>query len=245
MTGGNIGVGYNVISILYSKNAKIYMGARSKEKAEAAISSIKAQHPDSRGEIIHLPLDLADLTTMKSSADEFLAQETRLDWLCNNAGVMLPPMGSKSAQGYELQIGTNALGPFLFTKLLMPILKKTAETAPKGSVRVSWASSLGMELSLPGGIQFEDDSITPKDYGGGNRAYQTSKTANFWLAYELGKRYGDRDGVLHNVRPFPPTHYLPPPSFFLIQNPDIPIPRHSTLETYPQVSKDTRVSRSA
>lgn len=203
VTGGNIGVGYNVISMLYSKNGKIYMGARSKEKAENAISSIKAKHPDSRGQIIHLPLDLADLTTIKSSADKFLAQETRLDWLCNNAGVMYPPHGSKSAQGYELQLATNVLGPFLFTKLLMPILKKTAETAPKGSVRVSWASSLGMELTKQGGVQFEDDGIIPKDYGGGRETYGASKAANFFLAYECGKRYGDRDGVLHNVCPLP------------------------------------------
>jgi retinol dehydrogenase-12 len=73
-----------------------------------------------------LRLDLADLTTIKASAEEFLSKETKLHVLFNNAGVMCPPQGSKTPQGYELQLGTNNIGTFMFTKLLTPILNATA-----------------------------------------------------------------------------------------------------------------------
>jgi retinol dehydrogenase 12 len=87
---------------------------------------------------VFLRLDLDDLTTIKKSAEEFLAKETRLDVLWNNAGVMIPPQGSKTKQGYELQLGTNNVAPFLFTKFLTPLLVETAKSATKGSVRVLW-----------------------------------------------------------------------------------------------------------
>ena len=111
---------------------------------------------------------------------------------------MAPPKGSKTTQGYELQIGTNVLGPFLFTKLLLPILAKTAANSPKGTVRVSWASSFATYLSPKGGIQFSEDG-TPLNLGGNNEAYAISKTANWFLAHEMGKRYGNKVGVLHNA----------------------------------------------
>ena len=80
-----------------------------------------------------------------------MSKEDKLDVLWNNAGVMMPPQGSKTKQGYELQLGTNNVAPFLFTKLLTPILTHTAQTAPPGSVRVIWVSSLAAELASPKG----------------------------------------------------------------------------------------------
>lgn len=74
---------------------------------------MKAAYPESKGKAIFLSLDLSDLTTIKSSADEFLAKESRLDVLWLNAGVMVPPQGLKTTQGYELQLGTNNRQSFL------------------------------------------------------------------------------------------------------------------------------------
>lgn len=82
--------------MLYSKDATVYLAARSSDKLKKAISAIREELPTSKGKIVSLILDLADLGSIKKSADEFLAQETRLDVLVHNAGVMTPPAGSKT-----------------------------------------------------------------------------------------------------------------------------------------------------
>ena len=139
--GGYAGCGKELSKILYGKNGTVYVAGRSKEKADAAIEEINKAHPSSDGKLEFLKVDLADLASVKASADDFLNREQRLDVLTNNAGVMIPPVGSKAAQGHELQMGTNVLGPFLFTQLLTPLLQKTAASSPPGSVRVTWAAS--------------------------------------------------------------------------------------------------------
>jgi retinol dehydrogenase 12 len=98
VTGGNAGVGFELCKILYSHNATVYLAGRSEEKCNKALVSIKTAVPNSKGQITFLKLDLGDLASIKGSADEFLSKEKRLDWLCNNAGVMVPPKGSKTAQ---------------------------------------------------------------------------------------------------------------------------------------------------
>ncbi|OAL36367.1 hypothetical protein AYO20_04263 [Fonsecaea nubica] len=202
ITGSNTGVGYQVASILYSHNAKVYIAARTESKALAAIDSIKQEHPKSQGKLEYLFLNLSDLSTIKASAEDFLSREDKLHWLDNNAGVMVPPVGSKGAQGMDLTYQTNILGPFLFTKLLLPILRRTAEDEPKGTVRVSWAGSLAVVLQSPTngmlwkkGANGEEtlDDTHPNMY-----TYGVSKAANYFFGTEFGKRYGARDGVLHN-----------------------------------------------
>jgi len=93
VTGASSGVGKELAQILFSRDAKVYVATRSEERASEAIDSIKAAVPDSQGSLVFLKLDLDDLTTIKSSAEEFLAKEQRLDVLWNNAGVMFPPGG--------------------------------------------------------------------------------------------------------------------------------------------------------
>ncbi|KAF5552859.1 short-chain dehydrogenase [Fusarium mexicanum] len=154
ITGASGGLGKELASILYQKNGKIYMAARSRSKTDEVMRDIKAAHPNSTGSMIFLPLVLDDLTTIKSSAQEFLAQESRLDVLYNNAGVMVPPQGSKAVQGYELQIGVNNLAPFLFTHFLHPILAATAQIAPKDSVCVIWVSSSAADGAPTPAIDF-------------------------------------------------------------------------------------------
>jgi retinol dehydrogenase 12 len=182
---------------LYSKNAAVWIAARNKEKGLNAIAAIKEAHPTSSGRLEYLKLDLSDLSTIKASAEEFLAREKRLDVLFNNAGVMVPPHGSKTAQGYELQLGTNCLGPFLFTQLLTPILVATAKTAPKGSVRVAWVSSSAADLLSPTGgvdmqnIDYKRDILYPFKYG-------VSKAGNYYHATEYARRHRE-DGIVSVV----------------------------------------------
>ena len=150
-------MGEQLTQILYEHNAKVYVAARSESKASKAIEQIKSRFPDSKGQLVFLHLDLDDLTTIKQSADEFLNKEERLDVLWNNAGVMVPPQGSKTKQGYELQLGTNNVAPFLFTKLLHPILAKTAKETAPNSVRVVWvSSSVAEHMSPKGGVDFDN-----------------------------------------------------------------------------------------
>lgn len=197
MTGSSSGLGKDLAEILYAHNAKVYIAARSEQKAKAAIEQIKTKNAGSRGALVYLHLDLNDLTTIKASAEAFLAQEKSLHVLWNNAGVMRPPQGSKTKQGYELQIGTNNVAPFLFTKLLTPLLVETAKTSPSGSVRVVWVSSSAAKNFAPeGGLDVAnldyhvDKGVWPK--------YGISKAGNIYHGKEYARRFG-KDGILSLV----------------------------------------------
>jgi len=172
------------------------MAARTKEKALKAIEDIKDASPDSDGELVFLHLDLADLSTIKASAEEFRSKERKLHVLFNNAGLMLPPQGSKTAQGYELQLGTNNVGPFMFTKLLTPTLVATAKAELKShsSVRVVWVSSSAAEALSPK----EGVPVDNLDYHKDKAAlykYGVSKAGNYFQATEFAKRH-KADGIV-------------------------------------------------
>lgn len=197
MTGGASGIGLELVKILYAHNAKVYIAARSEQKASKAISTIEASFPKSKGELVFHHLDLNDLTLVKQSAESFLAQESRLDVLWNNAGVMTPPQGSKTKQNYEAQLGTNCLGPFLFTKLLTPLLVESAKSAPRGGVRVVWLASSAAEVMSPKGgvdlanLDYKKDQSAWQKYG-------VSKAGNVLYSKEFAKRYRG-DNVLSVV----------------------------------------------
>jgi len=194
VTGSSSGVGKELAQLLYSKSAKVYVADRNEVKAQTAISDITAKFPNSKGALVFLKLDLDDLTTIKKSVEEFRSKEDRLDVLWNNAGVMTPPQGSKTKQGYELQLGTNNVAPFLFTKLLTPTLMHTAKTAPPSSVRVVWVSSMVAEVASPKGgvdmdnLDYKKDQIAEIKYG-------ISKAGNALHAMEYAKRHR-ADGIV-------------------------------------------------
>ena len=136
------------------KNAKVYTATRSPERVAKVNSEIKARHPESKGEFVYLKLDLEDLESVKSAAEEFLSNESRLDVLWNNAAIILPKPGSRTKQGWDLTLGVNCLAPFLFTKLLTPILRANAAKSPPGSVRVMFVASSATYLYAPtGGVE--------------------------------------------------------------------------------------------
>lgn len=198
VTGGASGIGLELVKILYAHNAKVYIAARSEQKASKAIATVETSFPKSNGELVFLHLDLNDLALVKQSAESFLSKESRLDVLWNNAGVMTPPQGSKTKQNYEAQLGTNCLGPFLFTKILTPLLIETAKSAPRGSVRVCWLASSAAEVNSPkpGGVDMKN-----LDYHKDQSAwykYGVSKAGNVLYAKEFAKRY-QADGVLSMV----------------------------------------------
>lgn len=192
VTGCSSGVGKELAKILYSYDAKVYITARSSKKIDLAIAEIKAAHPKSRGELIYLHLDLDDLASIKKSADEFLQRENRLDVLWNNAGVMIPPNGTTTKQGYEQQLGANCLAVLLFTQLLTPVLVSTAKTVAPGSVRVVWVSSSAVHRSPPGGIDFSN--LDYKKEVGKWEKYGISKAGLYYYGTQYARLHKD-DGI--------------------------------------------------
>lgn len=131
--------------------------------------------------------DLADLSSVQIAAREFVAKEEKLDILILNAGVMNPPAGT-TANGYEIQFGTNHLGHALLTKLLLPTMLKTAEAG--GDVRVVCLSSIGHITPPLHGIEFLELK-GPMNWYLGLVRYAQSKLANILFAKELARRYPD------------------------------------------------------
>ncbi|KAL3260167.1 NAD(P)-binding protein [Aspergillus welwitschiae] len=197
VTGATSGVGFNTASILYSKNATVYIAARSADKARTAINEIQtsAEGAHSRGRLSFLQLDLSNLASIKESANKFLELEDRLDILIHNAGVMTPPAGSKTITGHDLEMGTNCLGPFLFNKFLLPLIQRTTAAAPAGSVRVVWLSSMISSFTANGGIIFDEESGAPKVLSDPMQNYMESKVGNVFIAKEMANRYGG-EGIL-------------------------------------------------
>lgn len=186
VTGASGGLGKLLTDILYQHNGKVYLAARSESKTKEVIEEIKAAHPSSKGELLFLSLQLDDLTTIKQTANEFLSKEDRLDVLWNNAGVMIPPEGSQTKQGYELQYGVNNIAHFLLTHFLRPALETAAKSAPKNSVRVIWVASSAADAAPNPAID-----LTNMDYHreeGAWMKYSRSKAASVVHSAEFARR---------------------------------------------------------
>ncbi|PTD09329.1 putative oxidoreductase [Fusarium culmorum] len=194
VTGGTNGVGLELVNILYSKGGTVYIPCRSETKAAKTIKTIQTSHPDSPGQLKYLPLDLNDLTSVAACASAFLEQETRLDVLWNNAGISYAPSDEVTVQGYEPHMGINCLAPFLLTKLLLPVLKRTASISSEPSTRVIFVTSGMVDSSPLGGIPLEElhPGKPSRDLA---RNYTISKTGNWFLASEFDRRMRT-DGII-------------------------------------------------
>ncbi|KAJ5464819.1 uncharacterized protein N7458_000505 [Penicillium daleae] len=185
VTGGNNGLGKETIKQLAKHNpAKIYMGARSKAKASAAIAELKDQVPSAN--INHLEIDLASFSSIKRAAATFLAENECLHILVNNAGIFGTAPGL-TEDGYEVQFGTNYIGPALFTELLLPILEKTASIA-ETDVRIVNISSEIYTLAPKGGLLLSQDKTPLREISSLAR-YGQSKLANIYFTKSYAKRY--------------------------------------------------------
>lgn len=189
ITGGNIGLGKQCI-LEYARHnpAQIWLAARNLEKAKAAVEEIQKQLPNANPAIIKiLELDLSSLASVKKAASIFCAESDRLDILMLNAGIMAAPPGL-TEDGFELQWGTNYLGHALLTKLLLPVLEKTAGT-PGADVRIIALSSYGhMTAPKPEGIKFDSLKTTAEGLGPYGRYGQTKLAMILW-ARQMAKLY--------------------------------------------------------
>lgn len=104
-----------------------------------------------------------------------------------------------TAQNHELQLGTNVLGPYLFTTLLTPLLQRTASTSPPGSVRVTWAASLATAFAPTHGVTLDPTTNNPKHHNSPPKDYAQSKAANTLLAREYQRRIGEDSGIVSNA----------------------------------------------
>jgi NAD(P)-dependent dehydrogenase (short-subunit alcohol dehydrogenase family) len=193
VTGGASGIGFELCRLLYQAGGKVYLAGRSEENANAAIKKIEAESAPLSGELRFLYISLDDLSTIRPAVNSFQGSESRLDVLFNNAGVSNPPRGSLSAQGHELQMATNCLGPHLLTQLLLPTLVQTAKSAPSAAVRVVWTSSIAVEFGpTKNGLDMAKVSAPPQNP---QENYSISKTGNWYLASQLASQAG-QDGIL-------------------------------------------------
>ncbi|EON99713.1 putative short-chain dehydrogenase reductase protein [Phaeoacremonium minimum UCRPA7] len=185
VTGGNSGLGkQSVLEFARHEPAQIWLAARDSDKAKTAIDDVRKEVPNAN--IKHIELDLTSLDSVRNAAKTLLEQSDRLDLLLLNAGIMASPPGL-TQDGLELQFGVNHVAHALLTKLLMPLLLKTAE-APNADVRVIVLSSVGHNMSPKEGIQFENVHTKCDNVQTWTR-YGQSKLANALFARELAKRY--------------------------------------------------------
>jgi len=189
VTGGNSGVGKETVKQLLAHNAKVYLAARSAQKATEAIAELKNE---TGKQAIFLQLDLSDIPAVRRSAQEFLSNESQLHVLINNAGVMACPMDQTTAQKYDMQFGTNVIGPWLFTQLLLPALFAATDASPSHEkARVVMVSSAANYLTK--GLDFDAIADSPGRLKYNEwEWYNKSKFGDVVVARELARRYGDK-----------------------------------------------------
>ncbi|KAK1760358.1 hypothetical protein QBC47DRAFT_366931 [Echria macrotheca] len=186
VTGGNSGLGkQSVLQLARHNPACIWLCARGEARAQAAIDDIRAAVLDSTTTIKPLDLDLTSFASIKAAARRVLAESDRLDILMLNAGIMATPPGL-TAEGYEIQFGTNHVGHALLTKLLLPLVLKTA--SEHKDVRIVVLSSAAFQLSPRQGIMFDTLKTKQEDTHTALR-YGQSKLANILFAAEMARRY--------------------------------------------------------
>jgi len=174
ITGANSGIGFEAAKALAEKGAHVIMACRNPQKANEAMETLRREVPNA--DITFLQMDLASQSSVKAAVETFKKDHAQLDLLINNAGVMWLPK-SDTEDGYEMQFGTNHLGHFTLTGLLLDTLTSTPDS------RIVTVSSLG---HYTGKIHFDDIKLD-KRYGK-HKSYAQAKLANLMFAYELDRK---------------------------------------------------------
>ncbi|KAF4980793.1 hypothetical protein FDECE_17802, partial [Fusarium decemcellulare] len=186
ITGGNSGLGKESVLMLAEQGPlQVWLAARSWEKAQIATDEIQNLVPGVS--IKPLELDLASLESVKNAARAVCEAAERLDLILLNAGTMSYAPGL-TKDGYEIHFGTNYMGHALLTKLLLPLMLKTAVSRRGSDVRAVFVSSAVHKQAPEGGIQF-DKLKSQADGVPANRKYGQSKLATVLFARELAKRH--------------------------------------------------------
>jgi NAD(P)-dependent dehydrogenase (short-subunit alcohol dehydrogenase family) len=190
VTGANTGIGFEAARVLAERGATVVLACRNPDRAAGAVDKIRAT---AKGEARTVRVDLASLASVREAAEDLRARHDRIDLLINNAGLMMPPYG-RTEDGFELQFGTNHLGHFALTGLLLDRM-----LAVPGS-RVVTVSSNGHRMGRIdfGNLQWER---------GYNRigAYGRSKLANLLFTYELQRRLAGADAATEALAAHPGT----------------------------------------
>lgn len=180
ITGANSGIGFYAAVELAHNGAHVLLGSRDKSKGDAALAQLRAMDPRASAEVV--VLDLASLESVRTFAAAELARGLPLDLLVNNAGVMAPKQRRETADGFEIQFGTNVLGHFALTAQLLPTLTRAAASGAQRPRVVTIASIAHKQ----GRLNFDDlQSVMSYSPMG---AYRQSKLADLMFAFELDRR---------------------------------------------------------
>ncbi|KAL7281916.1 hypothetical protein ACG7TL_003382 [Trametes sanguinea] len=198
VTGGNAGIGFAIVQHLARHGAKVYMGARNEQRANAALERLRAEGllvGPGNGEVVWLKLDLSDPRDTKRAAEEFMRKEERLDILINNAALLLVPY-QKSHDGIQDVVMVNYIGTYVFTRALLPILKRTARE-PGSDVRIVAVNSDANE-QCPHDVRFRDLDDLNKEFADKSfpqfLRYAFSKLMQWMFMRELQQQL-DEEGV--------------------------------------------------
>jgi NAD(P)-dependent dehydrogenase (short-subunit alcohol dehydrogenase family) len=183
ITGANTGLGYETAAALAAKGAHVVLAVRNLDKGKDAAALMIKRNPGA--DVTLQELDLTSLDSIRAAADQLRLHHDRIDLLINNAGVMWTPK-SATKDGFELQFGTNHLGHFAFTGLLLDQL------LPVAGSRVITVSSTGHRIRAD--IHFDDLQWDRRYSRVG--AYGQSKLANLLFTYELQRRLVGRDTTI-------------------------------------------------
>ncbi len=182
VTGANTGIGYHTAAVLADRGAHVVLAVRDLEKGNTALSRIVAASPNV--DVTLQALDLSSLDSVRTAADALRSAYPRIDLLINNAGVMYTPK-QVTKDGFEMQFGTNHLGHFALTGLLLDHL------LPVRGSRVVTVSSMGHRIRAS--IHFDD--LQWERHYDRIAAYGQSKLANLLFTYELQRRLSGRPGA--------------------------------------------------
>ena len=189
ITGANNGLGFETTKGLVSKNVKVIMACRNVEKGKQAMNEILLHYPNAAIEVEEL--DLESLASVKDFAGRIKSKYLKLDFLINNAGIMVPPF-RKTKDGFESQMGVNYFGHFLLTNLLFDLLKTTPDS------RIINLSSIAHKRGI---IDFENLN-SEKGYSK-MKAYSQSKLACLIFAYELQRRISKSGANIKSIAAHP------------------------------------------
>jgi NAD(P)-dependent dehydrogenase (short-subunit alcohol dehydrogenase family) len=181
ITGANSGIGYWTALELARKGATVVLAVRDLAKGSAAAARIHSAVPAASVDL--LPLDLASLESVRAAAHSELVRNVPLDLLINNAGVMAPKTRKLTSDGFELQFGTNVLGHFALTGLLLPLLERAALARPDQTPRIVTIASIAHKR---GQINFHD--LQSEHAYSPMAAYAQTKLADLIFARELQRR---------------------------------------------------------
>lgn len=188
ITGATSGLGQESARAMAAKGASIVITGRNMPKAEQVAAGIRESTGNQNVSVQEL--ELGSFASIRAFAERFLQDDAALDILINNAGVMACPY-EETADGLEMQFGTNHIGHFLMTCLIAPALLKA------GNARIVSLSSRGHQMSP---VVFEDIGFKDREYQNW-LSYGQSKTANALFAVELEKRLGGRGVHAYSVHP--------------------------------------------